>query len=88
VDRPAPLISHASPLFSPPAKRDQIPRPIRHRRLLSKNIEIPVIGSNVVEDVLRAVPLIEHGFDLILPSSKPEPNGPFIGLSARVTFHA
>jgi hypothetical protein len=41
--------------------------------LLPKNIEIAVIGANLVEDALRVVPLIEHGFDLVLPSSQQEP---------------
>jgi len=49
-------------------KRNQIPRPIRHRCLLPKNIDIAIIGANLIEDALRVVPLIEHGFDLILPA--------------------
>jgi hypothetical protein len=56
--------------------------------LLSNNIEIPGVGSNLVKDAIWVVPLIEHGLDLILLSFEPEPNRAFIGLSARVTFHA
>ena len=41
--------------------------------MLPKNIEIAVIGANLVEDALRVLPLIEHGVDLVLPSSQQEP---------------
>jgi hypothetical protein len=34
---------------------------------------------------LWVVPLIEHGFGLVLFSPKPEPNEPFIGLSPTPT---
>src|SRR6266542_4088999 len=37
---------------------------------------------------IRVAPLIKHGPDLMQFSTKPEPNGPFIGLSARVTLHS
>lgn len=74
-------------LLSCLAKRDQVPGAIRCRCLLSKDVEIAVVGSNLMKDALWLIPLIEHGFDLILPSAEPEANGSFIGLSARVTFH-
>ena len=60
---------------------------IRLRRLLSKDVKIPVVGSNLVAAALWVVPLIEHSLDLILSSFKPESNRPFIGFSARVTLH-
>ncbi|MGB8063751.1 MAG: hypothetical protein WCF26_17795 [Candidatus Sulfotelmatobacter sp.] len=49
---------------------------------MSKNIEIAVVGSNPVEDVLRVVPVIEYRLDLILLFIEPEPHRTFIGLSA------
>jgi hypothetical protein len=33
---------------------------------LSKDVEILVVCPNLVEDVLRVIPLIEHSFDLVL----------------------
>lgn len=86
VDRSQSLIPDAS-LLSCPAKRNQLPLSVRCRCLLSKDVEIPVIRLNFVEDALGVVPLIEHGLDLVLPFSKPEANGSLIGLSARITFH-
>jgi hypothetical protein len=55
--------------------------------VLPKNVQIAVVGPDLEGNALRVVPLIEHGFDLTLPSAKPEPNGSFIGLAAQVTFH-
>jgi hypothetical protein len=39
------------------------------------------LNETNLEDALGVMPLIKHGFDLILPSSQPKPDGAFIGLS-------
>jgi len=70
------------------AERDQLPHAIRRRCPLSKDVDVAVVGANLVGDGLWVVPLIEHSFDLILPFSEPEPNGSFIGLPARGEFHS
>jgi hypothetical protein len=46
-------------------------------------MDIPVVGSNLVEDAIWVGPLIEHGLGLILLSFKPEPNRAFIGVPAQ-----
>jgi len=55
---------------------------------MSVDVDIAVVGANLVGDGLWVVPLIEHSFDLILPFSEPEPNGSFMGLPARGEFHS
>ncbi len=55
---------------------------------MSKDVDIAVVGANLVGDALWVVPLLEHTLDLVLPSTKPEPKRVFISLSARVTFHS
>jgi hypothetical protein len=81
------VASYVSVFNSSLATGDEIPLPVWCRRALSKDIEIAVVGANLVGDALWVVPLIEDGFDLTRPSAQPEPNGTFIGLSARVAFH-
>jgi hypothetical protein len=54
---------------------------------LSKDVEITVVGSNLIKEAFWVVPLIEHRLDPIMRSVNPELNRPFIGLSARVTLH-
>ena len=46
---------------------------------MSVDVDIAVVGANLVGDGLWVVPLIEHSFDLILPFSEPEPNESFMG---------
>ena len=58
------------------------------RCLLSKDIEISVIRSNFEEDSILAVPLIEHGGDVILLFVEPESHRAFIGLVACIALHA
>jgi hypothetical protein len=55
--------------------------------LLPKDVEVPVVGLHLIEDVLRVIPLIEHVLDAIKRPVKPEPDGAFIGLSARIALH-
>ncbi len=54
---------------------------------MPKDVEVPVVGLHLIEDVLRVIPLIEHVLDAMKPPVKPEPDGTFIGLSARITLH-
>src|SRR5712671_3481662 len=68
-------------------KRNQIPHSIGRRCLLSKNVEIPVVSANLVEDALWVVPLVQHRFNEVLSPFKPEPNWSFVSLSARIAFH-
>src|SRR5713101_781710 len=63
------------------------PTPIGCRCLLSKNVEVPVIGANLVKDALRVVPLVQHRFDEIMSSFELEPNRSFVSFSARITLH-
>ena len=52
------------------------PRPsFRHRCFLSKDVGISVVSSNLLEDVLEVVPLIEHSFNPIFLRFKPESTG-------------
>ena len=53
---------------------------------MSKDVDIAVVGANLVGDALWIVPLLEHTLGLVLPSTKPEPKRVFISLSARVTL--
>lgn len=85
MDRPAPLVSRGS--LSCLAKGDQLPLSLGCRCPLSKDVEIAVVGSNLIEEAFRVVPLIEHRLDPIMRSVNAELNRPFIGLSARVTLH-
>ena len=55
--------------------------------MLSKNIEVPVIGANLIKDALWVVPLVQHRLDEILSSFEPEPNRSFVSLSARVALY-
>ena len=66
---------------------DQVPRAIGCRCLLSKDVEIPVVGANLVEDALWVVPLVEYCFNRILLPFHVEPNRSFVSFSARITFH-
>src|SRR5229473_112535 len=68
-------------------ERDQIPRAIGCRCLLSKDVEIPVVGANLIEDALWAVPLVQHCFNEILSSFEPEPNRSLVSLSTRIALH-
>jgi len=86
VDRSQSLIPDA-PLLSCLAKRNQLPLSVRCRCLLSKDVDIPVIRLDLVEDALWVVPLIEHSLDLVLPFSKPEANGSLIGFSACIALY-
>ena len=53
---------------------------------MSKNIEVPVIRADLVEDSLRVIPLVEHRFNSILVPFKPKSDRAFIGPSPGVAF--
>jgi hypothetical protein len=53
---------------------------------LSENIEIPIVSTDFIKDAFRVVPLVENRLDKIQFGLEPEPDWPFIGLSARVAL--
>src|SRR5208337_2453421 len=74
-------------LSAGPAKRDQLPLSIGRRWLLSKNVEISVVGQNFVRDAVYAVPLIQNFLNQILSSFQAKSNRAFVGLSSGVALH-
>jgi hypothetical protein len=57
------------------------------KALLSKNMEIPIPGANLIKDTLWVVPSIHHCLNDILSSFGPEPNRSLVCLSAGIAFH-
>jgi hypothetical protein len=64
-----------------------MPDPIGPRSLLSENVEIPVIGADLIKDTVRLIPLVEHVLHGILLSFEPESNRAFVRLSAGIALY-
>src|SRR5215469_702253 len=64
-----------------------MPRALWSRSLTGQDVEIPVIGANLVENILRTVPLVDNLFDQVVTFVQSKPNRPFVRLEPRIAFH-
>jgi hypothetical protein len=54
---------------------------------MPENVEVAVVGTNLEDDVLRAVPLIDYFLHKIFPMIQSKANWPFVPLAARVAVN-
>jgi hypothetical protein len=54
---------------------------------MPQNIDVAVIGANLEEDVIGAVPLVENFLDHVRMSFHPETNGPLIPFPPGIALH-
>src|SRR5215472_13739144 len=54
---------------------------------MTENVEIAVVGTNLEEDVLWTVPLVDYFLHKIFAMIQPEANGSFVPLPARVALN-
>src|SRR5438876_12450675 len=81
----APCASSA-PMSEPP-QGHKIPNPIRRRCLVSQYVDAAVVCTNLVKDLLRAIPLVQYLLDQVLAFLQPKANGSLVCLSPRVALH-
>lgn len=54
---------------------------------MTENVEVAVVGTNLEEDVLWTIPLIDYFLHKILAMIKLKANWPFVPLAARVALN-
>ena len=73
--------------MSEPPEGHEIPNPIRRRCVVSQYVDAAVVCTNLVKDILRAIPLVQYLLDQVLAFLQPKAHGSLVCLSPRVALH-
>ena len=62
-----------------------MPRSVR--RLLPQDIDVAILGADLIKRIVRAIPLVQDFLDGVLTFIKSKTNGPFVCLPSGIAIH-
>jgi len=54
--------------------------------LLAEDVEVPIVGANLIRDIVWAAPLVNNFLDHVLVPVQAKSDGPLVRLPARVAL--